>query len=191
MIRSLSCIINFLVFEIKMWIFIVIIWFLLIILWIVWSFLPILPWPFLGYMALILLKIYDKNIIETKTLIIWGIVIIVITVLDYILPILWTKKMWWTKYWTKWATIWLIFSFVILPILWITIWPFWLFWIILCPFLWAFVGETLNSKNKRPFKSALWSFLWFLSWTLLKLFVCIFIAVPFIKHSYDLIKLYF
>jgi len=163
---------------------------ILVLVGILGSFLPVLPWPFLSYIALILLRIVEKDSITIQSLIIRLIVIIIITILDYVIPIIWTKKMWWTKRWTRWATIGLIVWMFVLPILSISIWPFWLFGIIWWPFFGALIWEKLNN-NPHALRAAFGSFLWFLAWTLIKLVVTIIMAVYFFQISYDIILQYF
>jgi len=171
-----------------------IIWFIFILVGIIWAFLPIIPWPILSYIAIILLQIADKPF-SNNFMIIAAIVCLIITIFDYIIPILWTKKMWWTKRWTRWNTVGLIVWIIILPILGITIWPFGLIWLIGWPFLWAYIWEIAyqNDKkskqdNKKALKSAIWSFLWFVSWTLLKLAYTVVIAIYFIPKAFNVIK---
>jgi len=171
-------------------IILIIIWAILLLLGILGSFLPVLPGPLLSYITLILLKIIDTNYISTTSLIIRFIVIALVTILDYIIPILWTKKMWWTKRWTRGATIWLIIWVIILPLLSIATWPFGLLWIIWGPFLWALIWESLNN-NKYALKAAFWSFLGFLAWTIIKLIVVIIMSVYFFQISFNIIKNYF
>ncbi len=167
---------------------------LAIILWFIGNFLPILPWPPLSYLALIFIQIANKPF-STQFLIIMAIVCIVITAVDYIMPIMGTKKMWWTKRWTKWSTIWLVIWVIILPILWITIWPFGLIWLLAGPFLWAYIWEIAYQKykkhrqdNKKALKSAFWSFLWFISGVLLKIIYTIIIIIYIFPKIFELIR---
>lgn len=163
---------------------------ILSLVWIAWSLLPVLPGPLLNLAALLLLEILPGTQFWRKTLTIWGIIVIFITVIDYIIPILWTKKLWGTKRWTRWSTIWLIIAMIILPILGITIWPFGLIWLLLLPFLWAYIWETLSWKqHKHALKSAIGSFIWFLTGTLLKLILSITMTGVFVYKIIETIKL--
>ena len=126
----------------------IILWTLMLLLGFLWDFLPILPWPFLSYLAIIFLQIADKKYFTIGQIIILWIIMVIVTAIDVITPIIWTKKMWWTKRWTRWSTIWLIVWVIVLPIFWIVIWPFWLFWLLWWPFLWAYIGEILYQKKK-------------------------------------------
>ena len=168
---------------------------------------PILPWPLLSYIAIVFFQIADKNCFTTSQMIILWVAMAVITVVDYITPIIWTKKMWWTKRWTRWSTIWLIVWVIVLPLLWIVLWPFGLIWLLWWPFLWAYIWEIMYQKkhpvilnevknlkkikkdssakdsewqitinNKKALKAALWTFIWFLWWILLKVIYTIIVA---------------
>jgi len=168
-----------------MTIFLIILGFILLIIWIIWSILPILPWPLLVYISLILLQLTPSHPFSTTFLIILALIIVALTVLDYIIPTRWTKKFWWSKRGNRWSTVWLIIAIIILPILWITIGPFWLIWLIGWPFIGAYIWEILYGKrHHKAFQSAIGSFIGFVTWTLLKLAFSIVMAVYFIKESY-------
>jgi len=186
----------------------IILWIIFLLLWFIGDFLPILPWPLLSYMAIVFFQIADKNCFTTTQLIILWIAMAIITAVDYITPIIWTKKMWGTKRWTKWSTIWLIVWVIVLPFLWITIWPFWLIWLLWWPFVWAYIWEILYQKNeikklqnkkskkkiqqelnhKKAIKAALWSFIWFLWWILLKIIYTIIVACYIIPRLWFAIQ---
>lgn len=165
----------------------ILLWGILILLGIIGCLVPIIPGPALSYAALFLLQIGLDKPFTNKFLLIWFAVIVAVTILDYIVPILGTKKMWWTKWGSRGATIGLFASIILLPILNITIGPFGLIGIIGCPFLWAYVGEKIHGKTK-PLKATFGSFLGFLAGTILKLAVSIAIAVPFFRTSRHTIK---
>jgi len=193
----------------------IILWLIFLILWFIGDFLPVLPWPLLSYFAMIFLQIADKNCFTTTQLIAFWIAMAIITAVDYITPVIWTKKMWWTKRWTRWSTIWLIVWVIILPILWIVIWPFGLIWLLWWPFVGAYIWEIMYQKkhpvilnevqrsasveknlkkikkdssakasewqitidNKKALKAAVWTFIWFLCWILLKFIYTIIVAI--------------
>ncbi len=158
-------------------IFLIILWGILAVVWVVGSVLPVLPWPILVYISLILLQFTQHSSFSLKFLIIFWIINIFVMVLDYIVPIRWTKKFGWTKRWTRWSTVWLIVAVVILPILWITIWPFGLLWLIWWPFIWAYLGEKLWwGEHKHALRSAYGSFVWFLGGIFIKLVISLVMA---------------
>lgn len=172
----------------------IIIWFIVILLGIIGDFLPIMPGPIMSYVALILLQIADKAF-STEFMIIMAIVCVIITTVDYVVPVIWTKKMWWTKRGTRWSTIGLITGIIILPLLWITIWPFGLIGLFWWPFVWAYIAERLyqshkkqKTNNKKALRAAFGSFLWFVSGVLLKLIYTIVIAIYFIPKAFAIIK---
>jgi len=164
------------------------------------NFLPILPWPIFSYLAFFLLQLTSKKPFSTELLIIFFIIAILVTTLDYVVPMLWTKKMGWSKRWSRGSILGLIISVIILPMLWITIGPFWLLWLIWWPFFGALIWETLyqnkQSKNKTKtdtnqnsaLKPAIWSFLWFLSGIFLKTIYTIVICFYFFPTAFDIIK---
>lgn len=168
--------------------FLVIIWIILTVVWIAGSVLPALPWPQLGYAALVLLQFTSWEHFSWTFIIIWWLINIVLMVLDYIIPIIGTKKFGWTKRWVYGSTIWLIVGVIILPLTWIVLGPFWLFWLILWPFVWAYLWERLYGKwNQHALKSAFGSFLWFVTGILLKIVVCIIMAIYFFSQSYKIL----
>jgi uncharacterized protein YqgC (DUF456 family) len=178
-------------------IILIIIWIIALFAGIIGDFLPILPGPILSYLAILVLQIADKPF-STEFMIILAIICILITTVDYIIPILGTKKMWWTKRGTKWSTIWLIVWIIILPILWITLWPFGLIWLFWWPFLGAYIWEKLyqshhkqKTNNRQALKAAFGSLLWFASGILLKLIYTIVIAIYFFPKAFVIIKNFF
>jgi len=165
----------------------IIIWIILTLWGIIWCLLPVLPGPLLTYIALVLLQIADKWSFSMTFLLVRLGIVIAIIILDYFIPIIWTKKMWWTKRGTKGATVGLIIWIIVLPILWVTLWPFWLIWIIGGPFVGAYIWEKIHGKS-NALKSAFWSFLGFLAWTFLKLAISIIMTIYFFKASYHIIS---
>lgn len=162
----------------------IVLWSIFAIVGVAGSVLPVLPWPVLVYISLILLQLTEHSPFTWTFLIIFGIINILVMLLDYVVPIWGTKKFWWTKRWTRWSTVGLVVAVVILPILWITIWPFGLLWLIWWPFLWAYLWEKLWWKeHKHALKSAYGSFIWFLSGMFLKL------VISLVMASYFFIKL--
>ena len=156
-------------------IFCCIIWIILCIIGIAGAILPWLPWPQLSYIAIFLAQIFmDKPFSRWFVIIRW-ILIILLIILDYYLPILWTQKFWWSKQWNRWCIIWMI--------IWIFAWPTWL---ILWPFAWALVWEYLHKSNiQTSIKPAFWAFIWFASSILLKLVVSIILFTYFCISSYN------
>lgn len=143
-------------------VFIVVCAVILMVAGLVGCFLPFLPGPPLSYVALWLLQLRNEPPFSTQFLLIMGGITVVITVLDYFIPIWGTKKFGGTDYGVWGCTIGLIIGFAFGPI-----------GIIVGPFLGAFAGEMIASKDStRAWRSALGSFIGFVAGTLLKLVVC-------------------
>ena len=73
----------------------------LMILGIIGCLVPVLPGPPFSFIGLILLHLSRFGQFETSTLIILGAMAVVVTILDYIVPIWGTKKFGGTKYGTR------------------------------------------------------------------------------------------
>lgn len=155
-------------------IFICIVWVILCLLAIVGSILPWIPWPQLAYIAILLAQFFISGLFSRWFIIVRWILIIILMVLDYYLPIIWTKKFWWSNRWNRWCIIWII--------VWMFIWPIWL---ILWPFAWALIWEYLHKKNvDKSIKPAFGAFIGFLSGVWLKLVVSIILLIYFCIGCY-------
>lgn len=100
---------------------------------------------------------------------------IVLIVLDYYLPIFWTKKFGWSNWW-NWGCI-------IGMVVWMFVWPVGL---ILWPFAWALVWEYLHKNDlDKSVKPAFGAFLGFLSGVWLKLIVSIILLIYFCIGCYN------
>jgi uncharacterized protein YqgC (DUF456 family) len=121
--------------------------------------LPFIPGPPLSFLGLLLLQLRETAPFTTQFLIVWAVIVIVITALDYLVPIYGTKRFGGTKYGLWGCTIGLIAGFWFGPI-----------GIIAGPFLGALAGEWLGNRNSdQAFKAAIGSFVGFLVGTVLKL----------------------
>lgn len=155
---------------------------------IIGSVLPVLPGPLLAYVAFILLQLTSGHPFSRTFFIVRWLIIIFLTVLDYIIPSRGTKKFWWTKRGVRGSNIWLLVTVIILPILWITLGPFGLIGLIWWPFVWAYLGEKNARKNdKQALKAARGSFIGFVTGSLLKLVISIIMAIYFISAAYHII----
>lgn len=156
-------------------ILLIIIGLIFIILGIIGSFLPILPGPIMGWIGLFMLQF--TSFIEKSWLFI-GItfaVAILVFILDYIIPVIGTKKYGGTKFGVYGSIIGLILGLGFGPL-----------GIILGPFLGALVGELLKDSNdtKRALRAAYGSFIGFLISTGLKFVVSITFMVLFIRQAW-------
>lgn len=130
---------------------------------IIGSIAPLLPGPPLSYVGLLIQQLKSDPPFTTKFLLIWAGVTLVITAVDYVIPLYGTKKFGGTSYGVWGCTIGLVAGIFFPP------WG-----IILGPFLGAFVGELLaNNNSDKALKAAFGSFLGFLLGTLLKLVACV------------------
>ena len=150
-------------------------WFLILgaifaIIGLVGAIVPALPGPPLSYITLWMMWLYDSAKVSVTTLVVAGILMLAITILDYVAPIWLTKKGQGTKAGIRGATVGLIVGIFFGPL-----------GLILGPFIGALVGELIV---KTPFSTALkvafMSFVGFLLTTALKLIYSIAILVMFV-----------
>lgn len=124
--------------------------------------LPFLPGPPLCYLALLIQQLQSTPPYTTDFLLIWAGITLVVTGLDYVIPIYGTKKFGGTKYGMWGCVVGLIAGLWLGPI-----------GIILGPFVGAFIGELIgNAQSEHALRAALGSFVGFLLGTLLKLIAC-------------------
>jgi uncharacterized protein YqgC (DUF456 family) len=144
---------------------------ILLLLGIAGSILPVLPGPPLGYAALILLQVSSFHPFSIRFLVTWGVVTVLVTVLDYVIPIYGTRFFGGTKRGMWGATAGLIIGIFFLPPI----------GIIIGPFLGAYIGElTGEAGSKQALKAAFGSFLGFLAGTLMKLILSVIFVYYFI-----------
>ena len=139
--------------------------------------LPLLPGPPLCFIALIIQQLNGEPPFTTNFLLLWGGITIVVTILDYVIPLYGTRRFGGSKYGIWGCTIGLIAGFWLGP-----------FGIIIGPFVGAFVGEILaNNDSATALKSAFGSFIGFLLGTMLKLVVCVIMCWYFVQFVYQTI----
>jgi len=133
--------------------------------------LPFLPGPPLCYLALLIQQLQSTPPYTTKFLLIWAGITLVITGLDYVIPLFGTKRFGGTKYGMWGCVVGLIVGLWLGP-----------FGIIFGPFVGAFLGEMIgNAKSEHAFRAAIGSFVGFLMGTLLKLIACFVMGYYFIQ----------
>jgi len=142
-----------------------------IVIGIIGCFIPVLPGPALSYVGILLLQLTPRHPFSTQFLIIYGILTVVVLVIDYVFPVYGTKKLQGTKYGIWGSAIGLIIGILFfLP-----------FGIIVGPLLGAFLGELITGKEiARALKSALGSLIGFLAGTAIKLVLSITMAYYYI-----------
>lgn len=150
--------------------------FLLMLVGILGSFLPVLPGPPISWVGLLLLYLTKAVPDNWWVLAITFVIAITITVLDYVIPAMGTKKFGGSKA-GMWGTIVGLLVAIFFPV-------FGPFGIIIWPFIGALVGELLNKANKKTaLKAAFGSFLGFLTGTFMKFVVTLLYAIFYIYIS--------
>ena len=161
---------------------------ILIIVGLIGDILPGIPGVPLSYLALILLHFTDKISYTPQMLIITGVLCVVITVLDYVVPIWGTKKFGGTKAGVRGSTIGLIIGVLVLPLLGIVIGPFGIIGLLGGPFLGAYIGEKIAGvDDHKAWRSSVGSFIGFVAGTFMKVaysLVLGFIAIKDIVMSF-------
>ncbi len=146
---------------------------ILIVVGIIGCIMPVIPGPPIGYIGLLLLQFSSKHPFTVEFLVIFGLLTLFVTVLDFIIPVLGIKKLKGSKYGVWGSTVGLIIGLIFLPPL----------GIIIGPFLGAVIGEIISGKKTgEAIKPALGSFLGFLLGTALKLSLTLIIAYYFIVN---------
>ena len=133
--------------------------------------LPFLPGPPLCYIGLLIQQLQSSPPYTTEFLLSWAAITLVITGLDYVIPLYGTKKFGGTKYGMWGCVIGLVGGLWLGPL-----------GLILGPFAGAFIGELIgNAKSNDALRAALGSFVGFLFGTLLKLVACFVMCWYFIE----------
>lgn len=144
---------------------------ILMLLGIAGCLLPILPGPPLTYLGLVVLHFTRFAEISRNMFIILGIVAVVVTVIDYVVPIWGTRQFGGSKYGMRGATVGLIIGLFLGP-------P----GIIIGPFIGAVVGELIFKDDiKYALKAGFGSLLGFLTGVGLKLAAALLMSFYFVK----------
>lgn len=130
------------------------------------SILPGLPGTPVSWIGLLLLYIWGPEEMALKTLIVWGVVVAIVSVIDYIVPMYFTKLTGGSKYAERGAIVGLIAGIILTPI-----------GMILGSFLGAFLFEYYYTRRGagQALKAAIGSFLGFITGTGLKTIVSVLI----------------
>lgn len=131
---------------------------------------PALPGPPLSYIALWMVWLYDSAKVSVTTLVVAGLLMVAITILDYVAPIWFAKKGHGSKAGIRGATAGMILGLFFGPL-----------GLIFGPFIGALVGELLvNTPFSTALKVALMSFVAFLMTTAIKIIYSVAIIVMFV-----------
>lgn len=150
--------------------FLIIVGIILIILGFIFCILPVLPGQALSFVSLLLLQFTEKKPFTDDFLFLMAFIMIAVTVLDYVVPIIGTKKFGGTKRGTRGSMVGLIIGIIVLPVMGITIGPFGILGILLGPFLGAYIAESTGGRDsKESLRAAFGSFIGFLAGTMMKI----------------------
>lgn len=131
---------------------------------------PALPGPPLSYIALWMVWLYDSAKVSVTTLVVAGLLMVAITILDYVAPIWFAQKGHGSKAGIRGATAGMILGLFFGPL-----------GLIFGPFIGALVGELLvNTPFSTALKVALMSFVAFLMTTAIKIIYSVAIIVMFV-----------
>jgi uncharacterized protein len=145
---------------------------LFMIMGIVGCLVPVLPGPPFSFIGLIFLHLTRFAHFPNPTLIILGIIAVIVTVLDYIVPVWGTKKFGGSKYGMRGATVGLIIGIFIGPL-----------GVVVGPLMGAFVGEMIFKDDLTyAFKAGFGSLLGFLTGIGLKLAASFIMTFYFVKE---------
>ncbi|GJM30398.1 MAG: membrane protein [Cyclobacteriaceae bacterium] len=137
---------------------------ILLLLAVIGCFLPVLPGPPLGYAGILLLHISSYAQFSTLFLISLGAVVLVVSLIDYLVPILGAKRFGGSKMGVIGCLVGLVIGIFVLPPI----------GIVVGPFLGAIAGELINGDDlKKAIKSGFGSFIGYLFGTGVKLAVCL------------------
>ena len=160
-------------------IFLVIIAGVLMLIGLAGALIPVLPGPPLSYAGILLLHFSKYGSFSTRFLLLWAVLTIAVTVLDYLVPIWGAKKFGGTKAGIRGSTIGLLIGLFFFP-------PIGL---IVGPFAGAFIGDLIaGKKGGEALKSAFGSFVGFLIGTGLKLVLSALMLYYFVTTLYQYIN---
>ena len=133
---------------------------ILVIVGVIGCILPVIPGPAISFSSLLLLQLKSTPPFSSEFLIWFGVIMVIVTALDYIVPAYGTKKLGGSKSGVRGSIIGLVLGIFFFPPI----------GIIIGPFIGAVVGELMIGKSSNvAFRSGLGSFIGFLTSTLLKL----------------------
>ena len=139
------------------------------------SILPGRPGTPVSWVGLLLLYFWGPEEMALKTLIVWGIVVVLVSVVDYVVPMYFTKLTGGSKYAERGALVGLVAGIILTPI-----------GMILGSFLGAFFFELYYTRkgSSQALKAAIGSFLGFITGTGLKTIVAVLILWKIFVYAF-------
>lgn len=133
---------------------------------------PVLPGPPFSFIGLLLLHFSRFGHFTGSTLIVLGVLAVIVTILDYVVPVWGTKRFGGSKYGARGATVGLIIGLFLGPM-----------GIIIGPFIGAFVGEMIFKDDMNyAARAGFGSLLGFLTGIGLKLAASLIMTFYFVKE---------
>lgn len=149
---------------------------LLLLAGIAGCFLPVLPGPPLAWFSLLILQLQEEPPFNTDFLLLWASIVVVVTLLDYYIPVWGTKKFGGTKSGVWGSAIGVVVGLFIFPPI----------GIIIGPFIGALIGEFVAGKDaQQALRSAWGSFIGFMAGTLMKLAVSLIMGYYFVINAFN------
>ena len=139
------------------------------------SIIPGLPGPPISWVGILLLFLWGPEDVPTKTLVIWGVVMVAVSIIDYLVPMYFTKMTGGSRFAERGAMVGLILGIIFTPI-----------GMILGSFLGAFLFELYYTRkgSAQALKAAIGSFLGFITGTGLKTIVSVIILWKIIVFAF-------
>lgn len=130
---------------------------------------PVLPGPILGYCALLALM-PTSHCPSTTMLVVMGLAVVVVTVADYVVPLLGAKTFQCTRWGTVGCFVGTIAGMAFFPV-----------GLVLGPFLGAFLGELIAGRSSAAAaRGGVGALLGFLAGVFMKIVVCLALAAAFV-----------
>jgi uncharacterized protein len=145
---------------------------ILMIIGIIGCLVPVLPGPPISFLGIISLHFSRFGQFSTAALITFGSITVLVTIIDYIVPVWGTRRFGGSKYGTRGATVGLVTGFFLGPL-----------GIVLGPLIGAFIGEMIFKDDLTyAFKAGFGSLLSFLTGIGLKLAASFVMMFYFVKE---------
>ena len=153
---------------------VVLIGFVFLILGLVGCFAPLVPGPPMSFLALLILHFSNSISFSTNFLLMWAVIVILVTLLEYFIPILGSKKFGGSTAGSWGASIGMFLGLLFFP-------PMGL---LIGTILGALVGEMYVAKSDLPMaiKAAMGALVGFVFGATIKLTVCLIMTFYFVKE---------